>query len=192
MCCIFFNSVIWIIGALRDALSARCVPARVAGVKEICACSPPPINPLTIVAFDIAGVSEIYRVGGAQAIAAMALGTESIKKVDKIVGPGNVFVTAAKMLLRDNAEIDFPAGPSEIGIIADSSANPSFVAADILAQAEHDPNSACVLVTADKSLIDAVSKEVERQFSTAARREIIEKSLKNSGYVLADSLEDAL
>ena len=167
-------------------------PARVAGVKEICACSPPPINPLTIVAFDIAGVSEIYRVGGAQAIAAMALGTQSIKKVDKIVGPGNVFVTAAKMLLRDNAEIDFPAGPSEIGIIADSSANPAFVAADILAQAEHDPNSACVLVTADKSLIDAVSKEVERQFATAARREIIEKSLKNSGYVLASSLSDAI
>jgi len=168
------------------------VPARVAGVPEICACTPPPINPLTIVAFDIAGVSEIYRVGGAQAVAAMALGTESVKPVDKIVGPGNVYVTAAKMMLRENAEIDFPAGPSEIGIIADSSANPSFIAADILAQAEHDPNAACVLVATKKSVAEKVSEEIKKQVSGAQRREIIDKALLNSGYVIADSIEDAI
>ncbi|MDD4126959.1 MAG: histidinol dehydrogenase [Methanomicrobium sp.] len=168
------------------------VPARVAGVPEICACTPPPVNPLTIVAFDIAGVSEIYRVGGAQAIAAMALGTESVKPVDKIVGPGNVYVTAAKMMLRENAEIDFPAGPSEIGIIADSSSNPSFIAADILAQAEHDPNAACVLVTPDRSIAKRVSEEVSIQAKNAKRREIIDTALLNSGYVIADSIADAI
>ncbi|MDD4300193.1 MAG: histidinol dehydrogenase [Methanomicrobium sp.] len=168
------------------------VPARVAGVSEICGCTPPPANPLTIAAFDIAGVSEIYRVGGAQAIAAMALGTESIKPVDKIAGPGNVYVTAAKMLLREYAEIDFPAGPSEIGIIADSSANPAFIAADILAQAEHDPNSACILVATKKSIADKVSEELKKQIVTAQRREIIDKALLNSGYAIADSVEDAV
>ncbi|MDD3112216.1 MAG: histidinol dehydrogenase, partial [Methanofollis liminatans] len=117
------------------------VPAQVAGVPEICVCTPPPVHPLTLVALDIAGVDECYRVGGAQAIAAMALGTESIDPVQKIVGPGNVYVTAAKMMLREHAEIDFPAGPSEIGILADSTANPAFVAADVLAQAEHDPHA---------------------------------------------------
>ena len=126
------------------------VPAKVAGVREICACSPPPINPMTLVALDIAGVTEIYRSGGAQAIAAMALGTETIKPVQKIVGPGNVYVTLAKMMLREKVEIDFPAGPSEIGIIADHTANPRIVAADVLAQAEHDPNAACILITTDK------------------------------------------
>ena len=125
------------------------VPARVAGVHEICACSPPPIKPLTLVALDIAGVTEIYNAGGAQAIAAMALGTESISPVQKIVGPGNIYVTLAKMMLREKVEIDFPAGPSEIGIIADETASPSIVAADILAQSEHDPNAACILITTD-------------------------------------------
>ena len=113
------------------------IPAKVAGVREICCCTPPPVNPITLVALDIAGVDEIYRVGGAQAIAAMALGTETIPRVEKIVGPGNVYVTAAKMLLRDEVEIDFPAGPSEIAVLADETANPTFIAADILAQAEH-------------------------------------------------------
>ena len=122
----------------------------VAGVAELCACSPPPILPLTLVALDIVGVDEIYRIGGAQAVAAMALGTETIRPVRKIVGPGNAYVTAAKMLLREEAEIDFPAGPSEIGIIADHSANPKFIAIDILAQAEHDPDAACILITPDQ------------------------------------------
>jgi len=168
------------------------VPARVAGVPEMCACTPPPVLPLTLVALDIAGVEEIYRIGGAQAVAAMALGTETIKPVQKIVGPGNVYVTAAKMMLREHAEIDFPAGPSEIGIIADSSANPTFIAIDILAQAEHDPDAACVLVTTDESLAEKVGKEVERLVNEAPRREIIEKALLQSGYLIASDLDSAV
>jgi len=168
------------------------VPARVAGVKEICACSPPPIKALTLVALDIAGVTEIYSAGGAQAIAAMALGTETIRPVQKIVGPGNVYVTMAKMMLRENVEIDFPAGPSEIGIIADQTADPRIVAADILAQAEHDPNAACILITTDKSLAERVGKEVAAMTRKAPRKEIIEKALENSGYVLVSSLDEAI
>jgi histidinol dehydrogenase len=168
------------------------VPARVAGVKEICACSPPPIKPLTLIALDIAGVTEIYNAGGAQAIAAMALGTESIRPVQKIVGPGNVYVTLAKMMLRENAEIDFPAGPSEIGIIADETADPRIVAADILAQSEHDPNAACILITTDKTLPVKVGREIESLTTGAPRKEIIEQSLKNSGYVIVGTIEEAI
>jgi histidinol dehydrogenase len=168
------------------------VPARVAGVKEICACSPPPIKPLTLVALDIAGVTEIYNAGGAQAVAAMALGTESIRPVQKIVGPGNVYVTLAKMMLRENVEIDFPAGPSEIGIIADATADPRIVAADILAQSEHDPNAACILITTDKTLPAKVGREIEAMTKVAPRREIIEQSLRNSGYMVVSTLEEAI
>ncbi|MFY1644191.1 histidinol dehydrogenase [Methanoculleus bourgensis] len=168
------------------------IPAVVAGVREICCCTPPPINPITLVALDIAGVDEIYRVGGAQAIAAMAIGTETIPRVEKIVGPGNVFVTAAKMLLRDEVEIDFPAGPSEIAVLADGMANPRFIAADILAQAEHDPSAACVLVTTDAALADAVGAEVKRMVEGADRREIIEKALDHSGYIVAGDLDEAV
>jgi histidinol dehydrogenase len=168
------------------------VPARVAGVKEICACSPPQIKPLTLVALDIAGVTEIYSAGGAQAIAAMALGTESIRPVQKIVGPGNVYVTLAKMMLRDKAEIDFPAGPSEIGIIADHTADPRIVAADILAQAEHDPNAACILITTDKALPAKVGREIAAQLATAPRKEIIEQALKNSGYTVVADMDEAI
>lgn len=168
------------------------IPARVAGVPEMCACSPPPILPLTLVALDIVGVSEIYRIGGAQAIAAMALGTGSIRPVRKIVGPGNAYVTAAKMLLREDAEIDFPAGPSEIGIIADRSADPAFVASDILAQSEHDPDAACVLVTTEKGLVEQVEAELTRQLADAPRREIIEQALVHSGYMIAPDLDEAV
>ncbi|HPD76468.1 MAG TPA: histidinol dehydrogenase [Methanoregulaceae archaeon] len=168
------------------------VPARVAGVAEICACSPPPIKPLTLVALDIAGVTEIYNAGGAQAIAAMALGTESVKPVQKIVGPGNVYVTLAKMMLREYAEIDFPAGPSEIGIIADDTADPSIVAADILAQAEHDPNAACILITTDRKLADKVGREVDFMAARAPRKDIIVKALDNSGYTVVDNLDQAI
>ncbi len=168
------------------------VPARVAGVHEICACSPPPIKPLTLVALDIAGVTEIYNAGGAQAIAAMALGTESISPVQKIVGPGNIYVTLAKMMLREKVEIDFPAGPSEIGIIADETASPSIVAADILAQSEHDPNAACILITTDPGLPEKVGREVHKMLGAAPRREIIEQSLKNSGYTVVADLEEAI
>jgi histidinol dehydrogenase len=168
------------------------VPAKVAGVREICACSPPPISPMTLVALDIAGVTEIYRSGGAQAIAAMALGTESIQPVQKIVGPGNVYVTLAKMMLLEHVEIDFPAGPSEIGIIADETADPAFVAADILAQAEHDPNAACILITTDKSLPEKVGREVAAQLAQAPRKEIIEQAMKNSGYAVVADLDAAI
>ncbi|MCM2466377.1 histidinol dehydrogenase [Methanoculleus oceani] len=168
------------------------IPAKVAGVREICCCTPPPTSPITLVALDIAGVDEVYRVGGAQAIAAMAIGTETVPRVEKIVGPGNVYVTAAKMLLRDEAEIDFPAGPSEIAILADSTANPTFVAADILAQAEHDPNAACVLVTTDAAIADAVGAEVKRMAGEAKRREIVAKALEHSGYIVAGDLDEAV
>lgn len=168
------------------------VPAKVAGVPFTCACSPPPLMPLTLVALDIAGVDEIYRIGGAQAIAAMALGTETIQPVQKIVGPGNAYVTAAKMLLREHAEIDFPAGPSEIGIIADRSANPTFIAIDMLAQCEHDPDAACVLVTTDEALVQSVDKEVTRLLGDAPRKEIITTALGQSGYVLAEDIDAAV
>ncbi|WP_292369906.1 histidinol dehydrogenase [Methanoregula sp. UBA64] len=168
------------------------VPARIAGVEEICCCSPPPIQPLTLVALDIAGVSEVYQCGGAQAIAAMAIGTESIDPVEKIVGPGNVYVTAAKMMLREYAEIDFPAGPSEIAVIADESAVPSFVAADIIAQAEHDPNAACLLIATSEKVAGAVGAEVKKQAEIAPRKEIVLKALNNSGYIVAGDLREAV
>jgi len=168
------------------------VPARVAGVAEICCCTPPPINPLTLVALDIAGIDEVYCVGGAQAIAAMAIGTESILPVEKIVGPGNVYVTAAKMMLRDRVEIDFPAGPSEIAIIADETANPEFIASDILAQAEHDPKAACVLIATDRALAGKVGEAVARMAEDAPRREIILQALEQSGFVVAEDIDDAI
>ncbi len=168
------------------------VPARVAGVKEICACSPPPISPMTLVALDIAGVGEIYRSGGAQAIAAMAIGTESIRPVQKIVGPGNIYVTLAKMMLRERVEIDFPAGPSEIGIIADKTADPAVIAADILAQAEHDPNAACILITTDADMPAKVGKHVEKMTEKAPRKDIIIQALENSGYMVVKDLDEAV
>jgi len=168
------------------------VPARVAGVRSICCCSPPPIPPLTLVAMDIAGVDEIYAVGGAQAIAAMALGTESISPVQKIVGPGNIYVTMAKMLLRDRAEIDFPAGPSEIVVLADETARPEFIAADILAQAEHDPRAASLLVTTDPGLPGKVGKHLESQIRDAGRAEILEKAMENAGYVVVTTMDEAI
>ncbi len=167
------------------------VAARVAGVPEIVVCTPPPANPLTLIALDIAGVTEAYQIGGAQAVAAMALGTETIRPVQKIVGPGNVFVTQAKMMLREYAEIDFPAGPSEIGILADRTANPKFIAADVLAQAEHDPNAACVLITDSAELAEAVGDEITTQVQEAPRKEIIEKALAHSGYVIAKDPDEA-
>ncbi|MBI0584013.1 MAG: histidinol dehydrogenase [Methanomassiliicoccus sp.] len=168
------------------------VPAKVAGVPHIVMCTPPPVNPLTLVAADIAGVDAIFTVGGAQAVAAMALGTRTISPVQKIVGPGNVYVTMAKMLLRDEVEIDSPAGPSEIAVLADSTGDAEFIAADILAQAEHDPNAACVLVTDDENLVSKVGREIEREVARSERREIIERSLQNCGYVLARDITSAV
>ncbi len=167
------------------------IPARVAGVKEVCICTPPPANPMVLVAADIAGADEVLQIGGAQAIAAMALGTETIKPVQKIVGPGNVYVTAAKQILQDSVLIDFPAGPSEIAIVADSTANPKFLAADILAQAEHDPQAACILISTEKALINEVTSQVNVVVPGSSRREIIEKALSHSGYILVEDLDEA-
>lgn len=168
------------------------VPAKVAGVPHIIMCTPPPINPLTLIAADIAGVDAVYAVGGAQAIAAMAIGTRSISPVQKVVGPGNVYVTMAKMLLRDLVEIDSPAGPSEIAVLADQTADERFIAADILAQAEHDPNAACILVTTDANLVSKVGREIERMMVRSERKEIIERSMQNCGYVLARDAASAI
>ncbi|HOJ97218.1 MAG TPA: histidinol dehydrogenase [Methanospirillum sp.] len=167
------------------------IPARVAGVGEIICCTPPPVHPLTIVACDIAGVDEIYQTGGAQAIAAMAYGTESIAPVEKIVGPGNRYVTTAKMMVRDIVEIDFPAGPSEIAIIADEEAQPDFIAADIIAQSEHDPLAASILITPSRNLADEVGTWITRLTAQADRKDIITQSLGRSGYLLVKDLSEA-
>ncbi|PWR75158.1 histidinol dehydrogenase [Methanospirillum stamsii] len=168
------------------------VPAKVAGVEKVICCTPPPVNPLTVVACDIADVDDIYLTGGAQAIAAMTYGTESIQPVEKIVGPGNRYVTAAKMMVREQVEIDFPAGPSEIAIIADESAKPDFIAADIIAQSEHDPLSASILITTSEKLAGEVGRYVKKLAGEADRKEIIRQSLSRSGYLIVkDPMEAA-
>ena len=170
--------------------------AKVAGVERIIMTTPPgadgKVNPGTLVAAHIAGVDEIYKVGGAQAIAAMAFGTQSIPKVDKITGPGNIFVALAKKACFGYVSIDSIAGPSEILVIADETANPRYVATDLLSQAEHDELASAILITTSKTLADQVSVEVDRFVANLSRREIIEKSLNNYGYILlVDSLDEA-
>jgi len=164
------------------------IPAGVAGVEKIALCSPPgtngDINPALVVAADLAGATDIYRIGGVQAIAAMAYGTETVPKVDKIVGPGNIFVTIAKMQVGKDVAIDLPAGPSEILIIADSRASPSFIASDLLAQAEHDPNTWAILLTTSKSLALAVEKEVNTQLKLLSRKEIAKSSIQKRGFIV--------
>lgn len=163
------------------------IPAQVAGVKEIAICVPTPkgeTNPYVMAAIDMLGVKEVYRIGGAHAIGALAYGTESIKRVDKIVGPGNIYVALAKKMVFGEVDIDMIAGPSEILIIADSSANPGFVAADILSQAEHDEMASSILVTNSKTLIKEVIKEIEDQLRVLKRKDIAEKSLKRYGAII--------
>jgi len=168
------------------------IAAKVAGVKRIVACTPNP-SPSVLVAADLAGVDEVYRIGGIQAIAAMAYGTETIKPVKKIAGPGNIYVTAAKILVSGEVAIDMPAGPSEILIIADETANPRFLALDMLAQAEHDKNASCVLVTDSARLADETDKEIEKQKDELPRKEIIEESLKRNGaIILTECLDNAI
>lgn len=173
------------------------IPAKIAGCKEIILCTPPnkqgKIHPAILFAAQLAGVNKIFKVGGAQAIGAMAYGTESVPKVYKIFGPGNQYVTAAKQLvsLRDVA-IDMPAGPSEVEVLADETANPAFVAADLLSQAEHGADSQAVLVTTSEKLQKEVIYEVERQLAYLKRRDIAEKSLKNSKLILVKDMEEAL
>lgn len=173
------------------------VPALVAGVNRLVVCTPPSfngaLNPYVLVAADMVGVKEVYKVGGAQAIGAMAYGTGTIPRVDKIVGPGNVYVTLAKVIVRGEVEIDFVAGPSEVLIMADEASNPEYVAADLISQAEHDPNSSCVLVTTSQKLAIKVQKRVESSISEAGKARIIEKALlKRGAIIVTKSLEKAV
>jgi histidinol dehydrogenase len=173
------------------------IPAQVARVEKIIMCSPPEkagdINPSLLVAADIAGVEEAYRVGGAQAIAAMAYGTETVPKVDKIVGPGNVFVAAAKLEVSKHVAIDVPAGPSEVLIIADDTGNASFIASDLLAQAEHDPKAWAILLTSSEALASEVNDEIYRQIRSFSRTEIMQSSIQNGGLiVVVRNIEEAI
>ena len=173
------------------------IPARLAGCSEIVMCTPPGkdgmINPLILYAASLAGVSAIYSVGGAQAIAAMAYGTKSVPAVYKIFGPGNRYVTRAKEIVQlDGVSIDMPAGPSELMVIADSSANPAFVAADLLSQAEHGTDSQVIMLTDSKTLSEAVGLEIENQLPLLERREIAAGALKNSSMIVLENIEQCV
>lgn len=183
--------------AYPSSVLMNIVPAKVAGVEEIIMVTPPgrdgKVNPNTLVAACEAGATAIYKVGGAQAIGALAYGTESIPKVDKIVGPGNIYVALAKKAVYGHVSIDAIAGPSEIMVIADETANPRYVAADLLSQAEHDELASAILVTTSEELAKQVSKEVDAFVEELSRGEIIRKSLDNYGYILiADTMEDVI
>ncbi|RKD28488.1 histidinol dehydrogenase [Lacrimispora algidixylanolytica] len=183
--------------AYPSSVLMNIIPAKVAGVDRIVMVTPPgkdgKVNPVTLTAARLAGVAEVYKVGGAQAIAALAFGTESIPRVDKIVGPGNIFVALAKKAVYGHVSIDSIAGPSEILVLADESANPRFVAADLLSQAEHDELASSILVTTSMELAQKVSEEAERFTSQLSRSDIIRKSLDQYGYILvAESMKEAI
>lgn len=183
--------------AYPSSVLMNVIPARVAGVGEIIMTTPPgadgQVNPGTLVAADIAGVDIIYKVGGAQAIAALAFGTESVPKVDKIAGPGNIFVALAKKAVYGYVSIDSIAGPSEILVLADETANPRYVAADLLSQAEHDELASAILITTSGELAKKVSAQVDIFTDELSRKDIIRKSLDNYGYILvAESMQDAI
>ena len=183
--------------AYPSSVLMNIIPAEVAGVERIVMVTPPgkdgKVNPVTLTAAHLAGATEVYKVGGAQAIAALAFGTESVPKVNKIVGPGNIYVALAKKSVYGHVSIDSIAGPSEIMVVADESANPHFVAADLLSQAEHDELASAILVTTSMELAEQVSAEVDRFLPQLSRREILEKSLANYGRILVvDSMEEAV
>lgn len=183
--------------AYPSSVLMNVLPAKVAGVSRIIMTTPPgadgKVNPGTLAAADIAGVNEIYKVGGAQAIAAMAFGTESIPRVDKITGPGNIFVALAKKACFGYVSIDSIAGPSEILVLADETANPRYVAADLLSQAEHDEMASAILITTSRELAKQVSEQVEQFTKELSRKAIIEKSLENYGYILvASNMDEAI
>ena len=183
--------------AYPSSVLMNIIPAKVAGVSQIIMATPPGkdgrVNPGTLVAANEAGVDVIYKVGGAQAIAAMAYGTDSIRKVDKIVGPGNIYVALAKKAVYGHVSIDSIAGPSEILVIADETANPRYVAADLLSQAEHDEMASAILITTSEELADKVSKEIDSFVAELSRSEIISKSLENYGYILiARDIDEAV
>ncbi|MWP49870.1 MULTISPECIES: histidinol dehydrogenase [unclassified Gilliamella] len=170
-------------------------PAKIAGCRQVILCSPPPIADEILYAAQLCGVSEVYQLGGAQAIGAMALGTESVPKVDKIFGPGNAYVTEAKRQVSqrlDGAAIDMPAGPSEVLVIADSSANPAFIAADLLSQAEHGPDSQVILLTPDEKIAQAVSIEVDKQLTQLSRQNIAKKALQESRLIVTKDLDECV
>ncbi len=182
---------------LFSSLLMSVIPARVAGVDQIAVCSPPDpsgkIHPAVLAAAHLVGVDEIYTIGGAQAIAALAFGTSSVNRVDKIVGPGNRFVNMAKKIVFGQVGIDFIAGPTEILIIADECAHPTFIAADLIAQAEHDPDAVSILITTSENLADSVEEEMERQLNCLETGETARKSLDQNGcIVVVDMLEDAV
>jgi histidinol dehydrogenase len=171
------------------------IPAKLAGCKEIIVCTPPAkdgsVNPLILYTAQLIGISEIFKVGGAQAIAALAFGTESIPKVYKIFGPGNQYVTKAKELIQqEGIAIDMPAGPSEVLVIADNNANPEFIAADLLSQAEHGPDSQVIMLTDDKKILEKVKNEVNKQLEFLPRKDIASKALENSKLILLPTLND--
>ncbi|MDF9825638.1 histidinol dehydrogenase [Breznakia sp. PF5-3] len=173
------------------------IPAKIAGVKDIVMVTPPnkdgKINPFILATAKIAGVNKIYKVGGAQAIAALAYGTKTIPQVDKIVGPGNMYVAEAKKLVYGQVDIDMIAGPSEILVIADENANPKYIAADLMSQAEHDRMASSILVSTSQPLINQVEVEIEAQMSTLSRIDIMKDSFQNYGYAIcADSIDDAI
>ena len=183
--------------AYPSSVLMNVIPAQVAGVPEIIMCTPPgkdgKVTPTTLVAAKEAGVGTIYKVGGAQAIAAMAYGTESLKKVDKITGPGNIFVALAKKAVYGHVSIDSVAGPSEVTVLADDSADAHFVAADLLSQAEHDELASCILVTTSGELAEKVSSEIDEYLKVLSRSDIIKKSLDNFGRILvAKSMDEAV
>ena len=183
--------------AYPSSVLMNIIPAEVAGVKRIVMVTPPgkdgKVNPVTLTAAHLAGATEVYKVGGAQAVAALAFGTESIPRVNKIVGPGNIFVALAKKAVYGHVSIDSIAGPSEILVLADETANPRFVAADLLSQAEHDELASAILVTTSKELAQNVSKQVDLFVKELSRKEILEKSLENFGYILvAETMEEAV
>ncbi len=182
--------------AYPSSVLMNAIPAKVAGVPELIMATPPKkegLNPAVVAAAKIAGVDKILLAGGAQIIAALAYGTESVKKVDKIVGPGNDYVATAKRLVYGAVDIDMIAGPSEVLIIADETANPAYVAADLMSQAEHDPRAAAVLITTDEKLADKVDCELKRQISLLPRAETIKKSLGEFGaIVIIDTIDEAV
>lgn len=183
--------------AYPSSVLMNILPAKVAGVEEILMVTPPgkdgKVTPTTLVAAHEAGATAIYKAGGAQAVAALAYGTESIPKVDKIVGPGNIYVALAKKAVYGHVSIDAIAGPSEILVIADETADPRYVAADLLSQAEHDELASAILVTTSQELAEAVSGEVDQFLTVLSRAEIIRKSLDNYGYILvADTMDEAV
>jgi histidinol dehydrogenase len=183
------------LAAYPSSVLMNAIPAQIAGVKRIVAATPAPdgkLNPLVLAAADLAGISEIYRIGGAQAVAALAYGTGSIAAVDKIVGPGNAYVAAAKRQVFGHVGIDSIAGPSEVLIIADKGNDPSWLAADLLAQAEHDSAAQSVLITDDEALARAVAAEVDRQLASLSRRDIARASwLNNGALILVRALDEA-